>query len=432
MSSKIEKKEKNTVTLSIKVEWNEFEKGIQKAYIKNRKRFNINGFRKGKVPRAIIEKMYGIEVFYEDAINFVLPEVYDKAIEELDLHPVDRPSIDFEDINKGEAIEFKIEVDVKPEITLGEYKGVEAVKAEYTVTDEDVLNDIKRMQEQNARIIEVEDRETKDGDILTIDFEGSIDGEKFEGGTAQNHSLTLGSGSFIPGFEDQLIGKKKEEEVEVKVTFPEDYQAEELASKEAVFKVKIHEIKEKELPELDDEFAKDVSEFDTLDELKADSKKRLDEQADKRAKGETENNVITSVVDKVEIDIPEAMIDRQVENEIRDLDYRLRYQGLDVEKYLQFTNSTIESLKEQVRPNAQKIVKTELVLEEISKQEGILATDEEINNELEKMAKQYKQELDKLKKNMREEDLEYIKLGIIKSKTVDFLVENAKYTQADK
>lgn len=432
MSSKIAKKENNTVTLNIMVEWDEFEKNIQKAYLKNRKKFNVNGFRKGKVPRQIIEKMYGIEVFYEDAINFVLPEAYDNAVEEHDLEPVDRPSIDFEEIKKGEPVEFIVDVVVKPEVKLNDYKGIEAEKFEYTVTDEDIDNDIKKMQEQNARIIEVEERQVKDGDIVIIDFEGYIDGEQFEGGTAKNHSLTIGSGAFIPGFEEQLIGKNKEDEVDVNVNFPEDYQAEDLAGKEALFKVKIHEIKEKELPELDDEFAKDVSEFDTLAELKEDVKKRLQEQADRKSKTETENSVIKNVVDKVEIDIPKAMVDSQVNMEIRELDYRLRMQGLDVEKYLQFTNGSMEDIREKMEPNAKQIVKTELVLEEISKQEGISATDEELNKELEKMAKQYNQELDKFKKNIKEEDLEYIKLGIIKSKTVDFLVENAKFTKADK
>ncbi|WP_066498039.1 trigger factor [Abyssisolibacter fermentans] len=432
MSSKIAKKENNTVTLNIMVEWDEFEKNIQKAYLKNRKKFNVNGFRKGKVPRQIIEKMYGIEVFYEDAINFVLPDAYDNAVEEHDLEPVDRPSIDFEEIKKGEPVEFIVDVVVKPEVKLNDYKGIEAEKFEYTVTDEDIDNDIKKMQEQNARIIEVEERQVKDGDIVIIDFEGYIDGEQFEGGTAKNHSLTIGSGAFIPGFEEQLIGKNKEDEVDVNVNFPEDYQAEDLAGKEALFKVKIHEIKEKELPELDDEFAKDVSEFDTLAELKEDVKKRLQEQADRKSKTETESSVVKNVVDKVEIDIPKAMVESQVNMEIRELDYRLRMQGLDVEKYLQFTNGSMEDIREKMEPNAKQIVKTELVLEEISKQEGISATDEELNKELEKMAKQYNQELDKFKKNIKEEDLEYIKLGIIKSKTVDFLVENAKFTKADK
>lgn len=432
MSTKIEKKVKNTVSLTISVEWSEFEKAIQKSYMKNRSRFNINGFRKGKAPRKLIEKMYGIEIFYDDAINFVLPEAYDNAVDELELHPVDRPTVDFEEIVKGEDVVFKVDVDVKPEVELNEYKGIEAVKAEYTVTDEDVDNEVKRMQEQNARIIEIEDRDVKDGDVLTIDFEGSIDGEKFDGGTAENHSLTIGSGAFIPGFEEQLIGKKKDDVVDVKVTFPEDYQAEDLAGKEAVFKVTIHEVKERELPVLDDEFAKDVSEFDTLAELKEDIKNRLQEQADTKAKNETENNVIASVVDSVEIDIPEAMIARQVESEVRELDYRLRYQGLDVEKYLQFTNGSMEDLKEQMKPNAEKVVKAELVLEEISKKEGIEATDEELDKELEKMAKQYNQELEALKKNIKEQEIEYIKLGIIKSKTVDFLVENANYKEADK
>ncbi|MTI65514.1 MAG: trigger factor [Firmicutes bacterium] len=426
MNSTVEKKENNKVTLKIEVEESKFEEGIQKSYKKNRGRFNIPGFRKGKVPRKIIEMNYGVEVFYEDAVNFILPEAYDKAIEEHGLEPVDRPDIDIEELEKGKPVIFKAEVTVKPEVDLGEYKGIEVEKVEYNVTEDDVDEEIKNMQERNARIIEVEDRKSKEGDTLVLDYEGYIDGEKFEGGSAENQTLELGANKFIPGFEEQLVEKEAGEETEIKVTFPEDYQAEDLAGKEATFKVKIHEIKEKELPELDDEFAKDVSEFDTLEELKEDTKKKLEEQAENKEKAERENNVIEKVNENCEVDIPEAMIESQLENEVRNFEYRLRYQGLDMDKYFELTNTSLEDLKEQMRPNAEKVVKSDLVLETIGEKEDIEVTDEELNEELEKLAEQYNQDIAKFKKNMRDQDLDYIKKGIIKKKTVQYLVDNAK------
>lgn len=426
MNSTITKKEGNTVTLKIEVDTKKFEKAVQKSYIKNRGRFNIPGFRKGKVPRKIIELNYGEGVFYEDAINMVFPEAYEAAIEEHNLEPVDRPEIDIEELEKGKPVVFTAEVAVKPEVELGEYKGIEVEKVEYNVTEEDVEKEIKNIQERNARIIEVEDRAAKEGDTLTIDYKGFVDGEQFEGGTAENQNLEIGSGRFIPGFEDQLIGKNKEDEVEVKVTFPEDYQAEDLAGKEATFEVKIHEIKEKELPQLDDEFAKDVSEFDTLDELKDDTKQKLEEQSKNKEKAENENNVIEKVVENSEMDIPGAMIERQIDNEVNDFSYRLQFQGLNIDKYFELTNTTMEDLRDQMKENAEKVVKTDLVLETIGKKEGIEAKDEEVEEELEKMAKQYNQEVEKIKKNIKDGDLDYIKMGIIKKKTAEFLVENAK------
>ncbi len=426
MNSSIVKKENNTVTLKIEVNTKKFEEGIQKSYMKNRKRFNIPGFRKGKAPRKIIETRYGVGVFYEDAINFVFPEAYDKSVEELGLEPVDRPSIDIEELEPGKPVVFTAEVTVKPEVTLGEYKGIEVEKVEYNVTEEDIEKEIKMMQEKNARIIEVEDRQSKEGDTLTIDYEGYIGDEQFEGGTAQNQSLELGSNTFIPGFEEQLIGKNNGEDVEVNVKFPEDYNAEDLADKDAVFKVKIHEIKEKQLPELDDEFAKDVSEFDTLDELKADIQSKLEEQAKNKEKAETENKVIEKAIEISEMDIPDVMVESQIDVEIRNFEYNLRYQGLDLEKYLQFTNGKLDDLKEQMKPNAEKKVKAELVLEAIGKKEGIEATDEELDKEIEKLAEQYDQKLDKFKKTIRDNELDYIKTDIIRRKTVDFLIDNAK------
>lgn len=426
MNSTIESKENNKVTLKIEVEEKKFNEAVQKSYLKNRGRFNIPGFRKGKAPKKIIETRYGEGIFYEDAVNLILPEAYDSAIEEHNLEPIDRPDIDIDQLEKGKPVIFKAEVEVKPEVELGEYKGIEAEKVEYNVTDEDIEKELKTMQERNARIIEVEDRAVEEGDTVTIDYAGYIDGEQFEGGSAQNQTLEIGSGSFIPGFEDQLKGKNKGDEVEVKVTFPEDYTAEELQGKEAKFDVTIHEIKEKELPELDDELAKDVSEFDTLDELKEDIKQKLEEQTKNKEKAETENNVIEKVVENAEVEVPEAMVNSQIDNEIKNLDYRLRYQGLDLDKYLELTNTGMDDLKEQLRPDAEKMVKNDLVIEAIGVKEGIEVSDEEVEKELEKYAEQYNQEVDKFKKNLREQDLETIKMGIIKTKTVEFLVENAK------
>ncbi|WP_026894215.1 trigger factor [Clostridiisalibacter paucivorans] len=426
MSSTIVKKENNNVTLKIEVSSETFEKAIQKSYLKNRGRFNIPGFRKGKTPRKIIESRYGVEVFYEDAVNFVLPDAYDKAIEEHDLKPVDRPEIDIEELEKDKPVVFKVDITVKPEVKLGEYKGIEAEKVEYNVTEEDVEAELKNMQERNSRLIAVEYRAAKEGDTVVIDYEGYVGDEQFEGGTAENQTLELGSNTFIPGFEEQLVGKNVEDDVDVKVTFPEEYHSEELAGKEAIFKVKIHEVKEKELPALDDEFAKDVSEFDTLEELKADLKKKMEDEAEQKEKNETQSKVIEKVLEGVEVDIPEAMIEAQIDSEIKNFEYRLLYQGLNMEKYLSLTNTKIEDLREQIKPTAENFVKTDLVLEAISKAEEIEVTEEEVEKELAKLAKQYDQDLDKFKKNMRDEDLEYIKMGIIKSKTVDMLVDNAK------
>ncbi|MGO1369726.1 MAG: trigger factor [Senegalia sp. (in: firmicutes)] len=426
MSSTVEKKENNQVTLKFEVEYNEFDKAIQKAYLQNRSKFNISGFRKGKAPRKIIESRYGEGVFYEDAINIVLPIAYEKAIDENKIEPVDRPDIDISELEKGKPVIFTAEITVKPEVELGEYKGIEVEKNEYNVEDEDVENELKTMQDRNSRLVEVEDREIKEGDNVIIDYSGSIDGEKFEGGTAENQSLEIGGGQFIPGFEEQLVGKNAGDDVEVNVDFPEDYQAEELKGKSAKFDVKIHEIKEKELPELDDEFAKDVSEFDTLDELKSDIKTKLEEEAKNKEKSEFENSVIEKVMENAKVEIPEVMVESQTEEEVRNLDYKLRYQGLDLEKYLELTNSKIEDLKEQLKPNALNLVKSDLVLDAIAKEEEIEASDEEVDKEIEKYAEQSKQDVSKFKKNLRESDLESIKMGIIKTKTVEFLVDNAK------
>ncbi|SHH33108.1 trigger factor [Caloranaerobacter azorensis DSM 13643] len=427
MNSEIIKKENYNVTLKIEIDEKKFKEGVQKAYLKNRHKFNIPGFRKGKAPRKIIEARYGEGIFYEDAINIVFPEAYNEAIKQHNLKPVDRPVIDIEQIESGKPVVFTAEVIVKPEVKLGDYKGIEVEKIEYNVTEKDVEDELKSMQERNVRLVEVTDRPAKEGDILTIDYEGYVDGEKFEGGTAYNQILEIGSGKFIPGFEEQLVGKNKDEEFEINVKFPEEYHAKDLAGKDATFKIKIHEIKEKDLPELDDEFAKDVSEFDTLDELKEDIKKRLEKQAKDIEKAERENKVIEKVIEAAEVDIPEVMIDNEVDYQLRNFEFTLRYQGLDLNKYLELTNTKVEDLKEKFRPEAEKTVKTELVLEAIAEKENIKETEEDLDEELKKIADGYGQDFEKFKKNIREEELEYIKEGIIRRKTVEFLVENAKF-----
>ena len=428
MKAVLEKKENNKVFFNFELEVEKFEKAMQQAYLKNRGRFNIPGFRKGKVPRKIIEMNYGEEIFYEDAINLILPEAYEDAVKELELEPVDRPDIDIEDIEKGKPILVKVEVDVKPEFKLGDYKSIELEKIEYNVTDEMVEHELEHVRDENARLLDASDREVKDKDILTIDFAGFIDEEQFPGGTAEGFELTIGSNMFIPGFEEQLIGKKKDEEVEVKVTFPEEYHEETLAGKEAIFKVVIHDIKEKELPELDDEFAKDVSEFDTLEEYKADIRERLEKDLKEQEKVETENRVIEKALEISEVDIPDGMVESQIDDEMRQFDYRLRSQGLDLEKYLEFTGSNPEDLREQLKPSALNRVKVDLLLEAIVKAEGIEVTEEELEKELEDLAEQYAAEdKEEFIEDMKKGNLNFIKTGIANGKAVKLLVESAKF-----
>lgn len=425
MSSKLEKLEKNVATLEITVSAEKLEEGIAKAYIKNAKKFNIPGFRKGKAPRKLIEKYYGEGIFYEDAINEVCPEAYEEAIKEHNLEPVDRPSIEILEIESGKGIVFKAEVTVKPEVELGQYKGIEVEKKEYNVTDEDVENELEILRNRNARIIDVTDRPVKRGDIVTIDFKGFIDDKEFEGGSAENYKLEIGSGRFIPGFEEQLIGATIGNEVNVDVTFPEDYRSEELAGKPALFKVTVKEIKEKELLPLDDEFAKDVSEFDTLEELKADIKRKKLEEAERMAKNEYENDLIKKVVQNAKVDIPEVMIDNQIESMIRDFDYQLRFQGLDLDSYMKYMNISYEEMKQSYKEAAEDRVKTQLVMEAITKAENIEVTEEELEAEVEKTAKQYNQDVEKFRKSLRERDIEYIREGLQLQKTIDFLVEHS-------
>lgn len=423
MSAVFEKRENNKVSFTFELKVDEFEKALQEAYNKSKGKFNIPGFRKGKVPRKIIELNYGEEIFYEDAINLLLPEAYDNSIKELDLEPVDNPDIDVEDIVKGEPISVKVEVDVKPEVKLGDYKSIELDKIEHNVTDEMIEHELSHAQEDNARLISV-DREVEKGDLLTIDFDGYLDGEQFPGGKAENYELEVGSNVFIPGFEDQLIGKNKDQDIDVNVVFPDEYHEETLAGKDVVFKVQIHDIKKKELPELDDEFAKDISEFDTLDEYKEDIKTRLEEELKSREKVEQENAIVDRVMEISEIDIPNGMIESQIDDELRQFDFRMRNQGLDLEKYLQITGGKIEDMREQFRPIAEKRVRADLVLEAISIAEGIEVTEEDIDNELLKMAEQYNAEdVHAFVADMKKGSTEFLKAGISNGKVIDYLKE---------
>ncbi|SHK11615.1 trigger factor [Paramaledivibacter caminithermalis] len=426
MDSTIVKKEGNKVTLQITVRAEDFKKAVQKSYLKNRKKFNIPGFRKGKAPRKIIEMQYGEGVFYEDAINIVLPEKYDKAVEKHNLEPVDRPDIDIDKIEKDKDLVFTATVTVKPEVSLGDYKGIEVEKIEYNVTDEDVNEEIEKMRDMNSRLISIEDRPVQKDDTVIIDYKGFVGDQQFEGGTAENQTLVIGSNTFIPGFEDQLINANVGDEVEVNVTFPEEYHAENLAGKDAVFYVKIKEIKFKELPELDDEFAKDVSEFDTLEELKNDKRKQMEEISKNRAEKELREKVLDKVVENAEVDIPEAMVDTEIDNMLRDFDFQLRYQGLDLQKYLEFTKGNIEDLRKQMKDDAYNRVKTSLTLEAIGKAEDIEVTDEDLEKEFEKMAESHKTTVEKLKESFKQDNFGYIKNTIKVRKTIDFLVKNAK------
>ena len=428
MNAVLEKKENNKALINIEIDAKEFEKAVQGVYLRNRNRFNIPGFRKGRAPRKIIELNYGEGIFYEEALNDILPKAYDGAIEDLELEPVDAPDVNVEQLEKGKPIIVELEVTVKPEVELGDYKGIEIEKLEYNVTEEDVEKELESVQRANGRIIDIGDRESQDGDILTIDFEGYIDGEQFEGGTAENQDLEIGTNQFIPGFEEQLVGKAKGDEVDVNVTFPEDYFQEDLRGKEALFKVTIHEIKERELPVLDDEFAKDVSEFDTLEEYRESIRKRLEEEAEDREKVELRNRAIEKMVEISKIDLPEVMVDNQIDNEINEFNYTLQMQGMDMEQYFSITNTTMEDFMEQARPAADKKVRAELILSKIGEVEEIEVTDEDIDAELEKMAKQYNQEdVEEFKSNMRKGDLEHIRSGIMKNKAVDLLLENIKF-----
>ena len=426
MSIQVGNVEKNMAKITVEVPAEQFGQALKTSYNKNKKRFNIPGFRKGKAPQALIEKMYGPGVLYEDAVNQLINDTCGDAMKESGLDIVSRPQISVEQVEKGEAFIYSFQVAVKPEVALGEYKGIEVERARPEVTDADIEAELKKVQDQNSRLVSVEDRPVQDGDQVVIDFDGSMDGVPFEGGKAESYPLTIGSHSFVDTFEEQLIGKNLKEEVEVNVTFPETYHAKELAGKPALFKVVVQEIKVKELPELDDEFASEVSEFDTLDEYKADIKAKLSETKQKQATTENENNVVEKVVGNATMELPEAMIDDQVENMVDNYSRRMRGQGLTMEQYFQFTGLTMDKMKEDLRPQAEKQIRTRLVLEAIVAQEGIQVEDEAVEEEVKKMAASYKLELEKMKEYMGEAELKRLKEDMAVQEAIDFLVAEAK------
>lgn len=426
MAVKTEQVEKNLVKVVFEVSADDFEAAIKKVYAKNVKKYSVPGFRKGKVPRAVIEKYYTEAVFYDDAINLVLPEAYEAAIKEADLEPVARPDLDVDEIVSGKPVVFTALVTTKPEVTLGDYKGLKIEKIEHNVTDEDVANELESVRKRNARLIPVEDRAAENGDIAVIDFEGFADGVAFDGGKGEGYELELGSGSFIPGFEEQLVGKNVGEDTEVNVTFPTEYHAEDLAGKDAMFKVKIHELKKKELPELDDDFASEVSEFETLEEYKKSIKERLEKDAENKVKTETENAAVEKACENAEVDIPVAMIEAQIDNMVQDFAQRLQYQGMNLDMYMKYTGATNESFREGFREQAEKQTKTMLVLDAICKAENVDVTDEEVGDKIAEMAKMYNMELDKLNELISDAEKENIAGDIKMNKTVDLIVNNAK------
>ena len=434
MSVQVENLEKNMAKLTITVSADKFEKAMQEAYKKQRSRIHIPGFRKGKVPRAMIEKAYGPEVFYDDAANFVINEEYPQAMDESGLEIVSRPEIEVTQIEKGKEFVFTAEVAVKPDVTLGEYKGVTVTKAEAVITEEEVDAEIENTRNMQARTIDVTDRAVEDGDTVIIDFEGFVDGVPFDGGKGENHSLEIGSHSFIDNFEEQLIGKNAGDDVEVHVTFPEQYHAQELAGKyhaqelagkPAVFKVKIHTIKAKEVPELNDEFISDISEFETVEEYKEDVRAKLLKRKEDSVKGAKEDEAIQKIIDASVMDIPEPMIDMQCENMIQEFEGRISQQGLTLEQYMQFSGSNVERMKEQVRPEAIQRIQSSLVLEKIAKEENIEITEEEINAQIEKMASVYGMTGEKMKEFISEEDKESIERNLSIEKAVEIIMQNA-------
>lgn len=426
MSLQVEKLEKNMAKLTIEVGADELDKAIESAYQKQKGKISIPGFRKGKVPRQIIEKMYGKEVFYEDAANILIPDAYEKALDECEEDIVSSPKIDVTQIEAGKPFIFTAEVALKPEVKLGNYKGVKVEKADIAVTDEEVDEVIEKERENNARNIAVEDRAVKDGDMTVIDFEGFVEGETFEGGKGENYPLTIGSGAFIPGFEEQLVGAEIGKEVEVNVTFPEDYHAENLKGKAAVFKCTVKEIKEKELPELDDEFASEVSEFDTLTEYKEDVKKNLEEKKIKEAKENKEREAVEAVVDLSEMDIPEAMIETQQRQMVDEFAQRITMQGLSMEQYFQFTGTNYQQMLENVKPQAEKRIQSRLVLEAIAEAEKIEVSDEDFEKEIETMAEVYQMDAAKVREMLGEKEMKNIRQDLAVKKAAEFVVENAK------
>lgn len=425
MSVQVEALEKNMAKLTVEVPADRLEKALDTAYNKQKKSISIPGFRKGKVPRAMVEKMYGVEIFYEDAANILLQETYPEAYDESGLDIVSQPSIDVVQLEKGKPFIYTAEVAVKPEVTLGKYKGITVTKIDTTVTDEEVDAEIETQRNNNARTVSVE-RPIENGDTAVIDFEGFVDGVAFEGGKGENYDLEIGSHSFIDTFEDQLVGKSAGDDVDVNVTFPEQYQAEDLAGKPALFKVKIHEVKAKELPELDDEFAQDVSECDTLADYKEEVKKKLADRKEADARRTKEDEAVDKIIDDAKMDIPEAMIDNQVNSMINDFANNMMQQGLSLEQYMQFTGMTMDKFKEQVRPDAVKRIQTSLVLEQIAKDENIEVSDEDVDAEIEKMAASYGMEADKLKEYIQDAEKETMKNDIAIQKAITLVMDNAK------
>ena len=426
MSVKVENTEnKNEVKLSFEIEAEKFDEAMKKVYAKTAKYFTIHGFRKGKAPMSMVERQYGSDIFNEDTFNELVPEIYDSAIKDNNIQAVSRPNIDITQIGKGKNLIFTAVVQIKPEVKLGKYKGIEIEKIEYNVSDQDVEHELQHMAEHNARLITVENRSVEKGDIAVIDFEGYIEGIAFEGGKAEKHELEIGSNTFIPGFEDQVIGMNIEEERDIKVSFPEDYFSKDLAGKPATFKVKLHEIKKRELPALDDEFAKDVSEFDTLEELKNSIKEKLQKQNEEKAKYETEDKAIEAVCANVELDIPSAMIETEIDNMVKDLEQRLQYQGLTLEQYSNLTGKTETIIRDEMKEQAEKTVKSRLVIEAIIKAEDIKPEEKEVEEKLKEMAKNYGQKEEEALKNAYLKD--YITENMKVEKAIQFVVDNAKF-----
>ena len=425
MSLQVEKLEKNMAKLTIEVSAEDLDKAMEKAYQKQKSRISLPGFRKGKAPRKMIESMYGKGVFMEDAVNSLVPQEYTKALGECDLEIVSQPEINVTQMEPGKALIFTADVAVKPEVTLGDYKGVEVPKSEIAVTDEEVDAEVKKEQDKNARTVAVEDRAAANGDITTIDFEGFVDGVAFEGGKGTDYALTLGSGTFIPGFEDQLVGANTGDHVEVKVTFPEEYQAKELAGKEAVFQCDVKKIETKEVPELDDEFAKDVSEFDTLAEYKEDVKKKLTEKKEKEARTAKENAAVDKAIENAQMDIPELMTKTECRQMMDDFSRRMQQQGLSMEQYFQFTGQSMDKMMEDMKPQALKRIRTRLVLEKVAEAENIQPSEEEITEEIQKMADAYKMEADKIREAIGESGLEQMKKDMAVQKAVTVIADAA-------
>lgn len=427
---KVEQQENKKMYLEIEVDADVFKDSMQKSYRKSVKSIAIPGFRKGKVPKSIIEKFYGEEVFYDDAINFCVPDSYEEAVKESGIDPVEMPKIDIITIKEGEPLVYSATVTVRPEVTLGEYKGIEAVKLPVVVSDEEINDELAKMQDNAASIETIEEGEAHKGDTVTLDFDGSVDGVPFDGGKAEGFELELGSGQFIPGFEEQLVGAKIGGDIDVNVTFPEDYHASELAGKPALFKCKIHKAARKNLPDIDDEFAKDVSEFDTLAELRQNTAENLAKAKENEAEQKFENSVVDAVVANAAVDVPDCMVDQQCDKQLQDMSYRLQSQGLTMENYLKYTGLTLENIKDQMKESAANNVRTSLVLEAVKKAESIEVTDEDVDAEYAKMADMYKMEVEKVKEIMAA-NVEALKDDLAISKTVKFLVDNAVMKQED-